>query len=172
MKLSGIWLWGILLVVLGFSMLAALKADPDSSARVPGPTVREATPELLKADAPPLPDLDLADMEKRLKRGGKSRVADAFAPKTWLPPPRPAVVMAPVPPPLPQAPPLPFTYLGSMIEGGKTVVFLASQDTNYSLRVGETVSNTYRVDRITEGAVTFTYLPLNIEQTLSIGGPR
>jgi len=32
--------------------------------------------------------------------------------------------------------------------------------------------NTYRVEQITERAVTLKYLPLDIEQTLAIGEPR
>ena len=62
--------------------------------------------------------------------------------------------------------------LGQLQEEGRTVVFLAAQGSNYPVRVGDTVVDTYRVEQITERAVTLRYLPLDLQQTLAIGEPR
>lgn len=176
MKLTGGRRWALLLLVLGVTVVAAIREQSDSGAQARVAPAREpvaaAAPGKRKADVVPLPELDLAALEKRFKREGEpDAVADAFAPKSWRAPARPAAVAPSGPPPPPQAPPLPFTYLGRLHEEGKTVVFLAAQGSNHPVRVGDTVVNTYRVEQITERAVTLTYLPLNLEQTLHIGGP-
>jgi hypothetical protein len=72
-----------------------------------------------------------------------------------------------LPPPPPQAPPLPFTYLGKMIDGETTTVFLASQDRNFVVRRGDTLDGSYRVEAIEEGGMALTYLPLGARQTLA-----
>ena len=76
------------------------------------------------------------------------------------------VVRRNLPPPPPQAPPLPFTYLGKMIDGEQTTVFLTRQDRNYVVRLGDTLDGSYRVEKIEEDRVALTYLPLGTEQTL------
>jgi hypothetical protein len=73
---------------------------------------------------------------------------------------------------VPTAPPLPFRYLGKMIEDGELQVFLARGEESYTLREGQKkgqkVDEQYRVDKVTGNQVTFTYLPLKIQQTLEI----
>jgi len=71
-------------------------------------------------------------------------------------------------PPPPAAPPLPFEYLGRVISQGRVRVFLARGDENYAVGVGERIYAEYRVERIREGAVELTYLPLGIRQILTI----
>jgi hypothetical protein len=72
----------------------------------------------------------------------------------------------------PTAPPLPFRYVGKMIEDGRLEVFLARGEESYSVTAGskrgEKLGTEYRVDKVTENRVTFTYLPLKIQQTLEI----
>jgi hypothetical protein len=68
----------------------------------------------------------------------------------------------------PVAPPLPFAYLGKVVDGGRTTVFVARGEENHALETGQTVAGTWRVERITDQAVTFTYLPLRQKQTLAI----
>ncbi len=75
----------------------------------------------------------------------------------------------PPPPPPPQAPPLPFTYMGKMIEDGRVTVFLVRGDRNFIARVGDTIEGLYRVERVDDRAILFTYLPLNQGQELSLG---
>lgn len=76
-----------------------------------------------------------------------------------------------LPPPPPQAPPLPFRYLGKMIEDGRTTAFIVSGERNLIVREGDTLQDVYRVERIEEQSMTFTYLPLKQTQVLSFNRP-
>lgn len=113
-------------------------------------------------------DLDL----ERLKRPEREEervavAADPFARRSFAPAPEAAAPQAPA---APQVPPLPFTYLGKVIEDGKLSVFLGRGDDSFSVRAGKRsrLGPEYRVDRVTETAVVFTYLPMNAKQTLDI----
>jgi hypothetical protein len=107
-------------------------------------------------------ELSLDKLRRALPEPGK---VDPFAPRSFTPPqPR----LADAPPARPSAPPLPFTYLGKVIDNGQTSVFVARGDENYSLEAGQTIAGSYRVDKITDTAVTFTYLPMKTRQTLAI----
>jgi Tfp pilus assembly protein PilP len=67
----------------------------------------------------------------------------------------------------PEAPPLPFRYIGKMVEDGKLSVFLANGDESITVHAGERVGD-YRIDKITEAEVRFTYLPLKTKQSLPL----
>ena len=71
------------------------------------------------------------------------------------------------PAPAPTAPPLPYKYLGQLREQGRTVVFLARDDAPVMAKAGEVIDGSYRVERISESEVEFTYLPLATRQILS-----
>ncbi|MDO8412429.1 MAG: hypothetical protein Q7S51_01420 [Gallionellaceae bacterium] len=85
------------------------------------------------------------------------------------PPPPPPAPPPPPPPPAPVAPAFPFTFLGRMIENNDTTLFLTKQDKSYSVKLNSVLEQNYRVDKIDNDQVIFTYLPLNIQQTLYIG---
>jgi len=97
-----------------------------------------------------------------------------FATHSWFvapPPPPPAPEVKPEPPPKPVAPPLPFTYMGSYApNGAKPVFFLTQGDRVYDVHIADTLDNTYTVDAFTNGALVFTYKPLNQQQQLMTGG--
>lgn len=76
----------------------------------------------------------------------------------------------PPPPPPPMAPPLPFTFFGRLIDGAQRQVFLNQGERTVIVGAGDAIDGTYRVDRIEENAVHFTYLPLGQQQTLTIPG--
>lgn len=97
-----------------------------------------------------------------MKSGGE----ELFAGKSWyvLPPPPP-----PLPPPPPAAPPLPFTYMGKLLQGDQWAVFLTAPDRNYMVKPGDVIEDTYRVEEVRAPMMTLTYLPLNMKQTLYIG---
>jgi len=102
-------------------------------------------------------------------------VGSLFPAHSWYvppPPPPPApVVTAPVAPPKPVAPPLPFTYMGSYTPNGSPAVFfLTSGEKVYDVHLGDTIDNTYSVDAFANGQLVFTYKPLNQQQQLSTGG--
>lgn len=110
--------------------------------------------------------LDLKKLERTTKEEDEE-IQDIFKSKSWYVPPPPP---KPAPPPPPAPPPLPFKYFGKLVEEGQMTVFVTKQDRNYALKAGDTIDGAYRVDRIEARGVTFTYLPLNMQQTLAIGG--
>jgi hypothetical protein len=103
-------------------------------------------------------------LDRLARRAGPAPAGDPFRARSWEPEQRPT--LRHVAPPPPQAPPLPFAYLGRMIDGEDTTVFLVRQDRNYVVRAGDTLDGAYRVAKIEEDALVLTYLPLGTEQTL------
>jgi hypothetical protein len=106
-------------------------------------------------------DIDLAKLEARVDEGAK---VDAFAPKNFSP------VVAPQANAREgrrEAPALPFRYLGKMIDGGKLAVFLANGADSFTVTEGERVGD-YRVDKISDAEIRFTYLPMKTKQTLPL----
>lgn len=69
-------------------------------------------------------------------------------------------------------PPLPFRYVGKAIEDGKLAVFLQRGEDSYSVsqhgKGGQKLDDEYRVDKVSETKVVFTYLPLKTKQILDI----
>lgn len=118
----------------------------------------------------PLIDLDLARLNRSTNVETDDGLFPALAPQASPSPiPAKAVIQAPPVSLKPVAPPLPFKYLGLMVDGGKLTVFVARGDELLSLRQGDVVTNQYRVDDASEASVTFTFLPLNERQVLTIG---
>lgn len=108
-------------------------------------------------------DLDLEKLSLRTEHPEEKRNVDPFAPRSFSPlePAQGAKPEKPV------APPLPFRYLGKMIEDGKLKVFLARGDESLTVRAGQKLGE-YRVDRVTDAEVVFTYLPLKTKQSLPL----
>ncbi len=71
----------------------------------------------------------------------------------------------------PTAPPLQFKYLGKVIDGNQTKIILSQSGKNIVVKLGERIDDQYRFDAIDNEAITLTYLPLNVEQTLIINNP-
>lgn len=88
---------------------------------------------------------------------------DPFRGKSWYVPPPPP------PPPKPKAPPLPFQYLGKVVDNGEVKVFLAQQGKHLIASAGDVIDGTYTVEEIAGGRMTFLYQPLNERQILAIG---
>jgi len=108
-------------------------------------------------------ELDVAKLDRAAQPGAS---ADPFAQRSFAPP-APAQRHAASPPPKPAAPPLPFRYVGRLLDGDKLAVFLARGEESLSVAAGDTIGE-YRVDRITENEVLFTYLPLKTKQSLPL----
>lgn len=160
-------------IALGVALILTLAAagwvGRDENSTVPAvveskptgkPERRDARKENRKVAAPEL-RLELLNRQP-MKMGGE----EMFAGKSWYvpsPPPPPA------PPTPPAPPPLPFTYLGKLLEGERSVVFLTKLDRNYTVKSGDVIEDTYRVDEIRVPMMTLTYMPLNMKQTLYIG---
>lgn len=106
-------------------------------------------------------------LEKLQREPAEDAATDLFAAKSWYVPPPPP---KPMPPPPPSAPPLPFSYMGKLIEDGQMTVFLTKQDRNYVVKTGDTIDGMYKVEEVSARMMTLTYMPLKIKQTLMIGG--
>ena len=109
-----------------------------------------------------VPELDLSKLDRPADEGAKVDIfenQDSNEKKTDNAQGKPAG---------PQAPPLPFAYLGRMLEDGKLAVFLARGAESYSVKAGDTIGGEYRVDAVTDKEVTFTYLPLKTKQRLPL----
>lgn len=116
------------------------------------------------------------DIDKLHRPKRTEPIVDAFAQKA-PPAPAPAPVQVakaePAPPPPPPAPPaLPFRFVGKFVEDGAVRLLIVKGEAEHSISGGETLDGIYRVDEITDQAVTFTYLPLNIQQTLPLAAPN
>jgi hypothetical protein len=79
-----------------------------------------------------------------------------------LPPP---VAVAP---PRPQAPPLPFKYLGRFSIDSNDSVLVVAGNRVLSVREGDVVEEAYRVERIGDTEIVLNYLPLEERQTLPL----
>lgn len=62
-------------------------------------------------------------------------------------------------------PSLPFRYVGQLRQNGRLEVLLMRGAELHSVAAGETLDGEYRVDRITESTIVFTYLPHKLKQT-------
>ena len=92
--------------------------------------------------------------------------AAARSPKT--PVPAPQTLQAP--PPVPVAPPLPFTFMGRYVESGDPVFFLTAGERLLLVHAGDVIDGTYRVEGMVGDALDITYLPLSIKQSVEVGG--
>lgn len=113
----------------------------------------------------PFPGLELDKLALRAEHPDARKGVDPFAPRSFSSPDEAA--HAPGVPHKPVAPPLPFRYLGKMIEDGKLNVFLARGDESLSVRAGQRVGE-YRIDKVTDSEIVFTYLPLKTKQSLPL----
>ena len=166
--------WLLLGIALALTLVAARLVGREDEGPPP------ATPEARAARAPgtaserPSERVEI-ELDRLAARKGVAPASDPFRALTWqsvaqeearknAPPPPP--------PPPPQAPPLPFTYMGKLIEDGRIVVFLTQGDRNHIVRQGDTIDGTYRVDAVTEQRLALTYLPLKQKQELAFGGAQ
>jgi len=108
--------------------------------------------------------VDLAALERRAADAGG---ADLFAPRSFAPP-APRAKRAARAAARPAPPPLPFAYVGRMLEDGKLSVFLARGAESLSVSAGERIGEDYRVEAVSDTEITFVYLPLKIKQSLPL----
>lgn len=110
------------------------------------------------------PELHLERLAQRAQRRAEAELFNALAAEEVR-----RDAPARLPPPLPLAPPLPFVYMGKLIEAGGVTVFLTDGDRNLVVRSGDTIGGAYRVDAIGDRTMTLTYLALDIRQELGVG---
>ena len=122
----------------------------------------------------------LASSQQKQQRqelpAGRERTADSsraealFAAHSWYVAPPPPPPAPPVPPPPPQAPPFPYTFVGSYAPAGEQpVYFLAKADRVIDAHVGDRLDGIYAFESAESGNLVFNYLPLNIRQSVPTG---
>ena len=109
-------------------------------------------------------DLDLSKLHREVAEAKIDAANDPFARHGFG---APAQAQGSAPQPA-SAPTLPFRYLGKAIEDGKLTVFLMKGNDSYAVHSKQALDEQYRVDKVTETEVVFTYLPLKQKQTLDI----
>jgi len=106
-------------------------------------------------------DLDLSRLERGADEGATT---DLFASRSFSPE---GAKGASAKSEKPGVPPLPFAYIGKVIEDGKLAVFLSRGADSLSVAAGDTIGE-YRVDSVTDREITFIYLPLKTKQKLPL----
>lgn len=150
---------------LAATVAAALLVDPGDDEVIPARAARKPSAERVPANGADAGARTQRDEATSLRRGEYASETDnPFPGHSWQPPPPPPPKPAP-----PSAPPLPFTYVGKLLDGDKTLVFLSQQQRNLVVEQGDTIDNTYRVEQVTPNSVEFVYLPLKQKQTITFG---
>lgn len=145
----------------GAKSARARSPAPVTSARAQDPIAPRAA-----ASAGNRPPLALRE------RTPTEEILNLFIASSWYrppPPPPPAPPAPPAPPPAPVTPPLPFTYMGQLVEDGKPLYILARADRVITVQAGDNIDKTYRLDSVSGGVLTFVYVPLGTKQTLATG---
>ena len=107
---------------------------------------------------------DLLSIKRKTPKPAKS--SELFQSKSWYTaPPPPPVSTLPRPPP--SAPQLSFTFSGRMIDGDQVILFLTKNGKQYTVKAGDVIDDTYRLEKVANTSAVLTYLPMNIQQTLT-----
>lgn len=173
MALPGYARWVLMLGALGGTLYLTLNAPQGEDVAV----VSAQRPTAAAGSAHPVEAVATSEDWRNLltgKRAWKEEVEGADPFMVRLPaPPKTAKNEEPPPPPpeAPEAPELPFKFMGGFNRGGSDwAVYLLNGDKFYTVKIGDVLDEKYRVDNIGGGVINFTYLPLNIQQELIIGG--
>lgn len=155
--------------------LMAASSDGGTEPENAAPVRPQRSAAAATADGSAEPSAVRVELERLAARqaAAEAAVNDAFAATSWyVPPPPPPVLPAapPPPPPPPAAPPLPFAYMGRYEDVSSLVVILTKGDRVYTAAPGDVIEGVYRLDDAVGHSVEFTYLPLQIKQTLATGG--
>jgi len=146
-----------------FAVLALALIATVVSGREKHDPAAEAIPARAETPAPaaePVPELDPARLQRPKTDGA---IADLFAS------PAPAAgAEAGQSAARPSAPPLPFQYVAKIIDGDNTNVYVMHGEDHYSVKPGLVIDRNYKVEKVTETAVTFTFLPLGTRQVLPL----
>lgn len=147
-------------MMLALALVATLAA-----AFWPRPREAEVVGAVARVPKAPLAGHDARDPLPASRLGAMR--ADLFPAQSWQPPPPPQSKREVMPPADLTAPPLPFEYLGRWREDDKEVVFLAQGSRVLQARVGDVLAG-WRLDRASDDAIAFTWIALNMQQTLRI----
>lgn len=169
------WLWVVLLVTVALTAWTALTSSESEDSLLTEPADHARTsvtpPAILQTEQPvmkPAASPAIASgWQIQHREALTEKTANLFPVHSW-------VVVAPIPkikpapPPAPVAPPTPFVYMGKLEDGPKgTQIFLMANNKVYTVVKGEKVDAFWRLDGEDANQLLFTFLPLNLPQTLS-----
>jgi hypothetical protein len=124
-------------------------------------------PEHRRRHTAPAPSPSTLDVERLAARRQWESGGDMFGTRSWEVPRK---ALAPPEHAAPPEPPrFPYTFFGRLHEGAGTTLFLSRNDEILTVRAGDTIAGTWRIDQVSDGTVALTYLPLSRRQTLDIG---
>ncbi len=111
-----------------------------------------------------------ADLAPQLELLGRHPAAEAYVDLFAVREARPDRTAQP---PLAEAPPAPpplrFSFVGRMVEEGRTKLFLQDGQTLHVVQEGDMLGRDYRLLRLEGGRIELLYLPLNMTQTMNVG---
>jgi hypothetical protein len=150
---------------LGLYLAASSTGASQLNARVRVAHTRAvATGRAIKVNRTVLP------LQVRERTADRSHAGSLFATHSWYVPPPPPPPVAPPPRPAPEAPPFPYTFVGSYAPvGTNPVYFLSRADRVIDAHVGDRIDGVYEFESAASGNLVFNYLPLNIRQSLPTG---
>lgn len=158
-----------LVATLAATWWAASLEDELGLAADEGSTVRdvERLPATVRRGrAPqPMPSLDGLSID----RSPLPDVAADILPPVQLHPPAELAIPSPAPV-VPDAPPLPFRFVGALEERGELTAFLLEGEQLRVVRAHDLIDDRYRVERVTTAFIEFTYLPRRLRQVLTVSG--
>lgn len=150
---------GLLGAALLLTLLAVWYSARTAPPEAPATPVRRAQPVAAVAAPHASERLDWSDV-------------NVFAAHDWQPP---AAALddsvAAVAPRRPQAPPLPYRYLGRWEENGELTVFVSRDNQPTSIHARQLLDKDWLVDGITPTRVTFIYIPLKQRVVMALENP-
>lgn len=166
-------------LVLALPLAAAAALRANDADRAPGEDAIAARRPLTAGSAersatrdPALPRLELDRLQTLARRHvSVQEPVDPFAAERPAASTTDRAAAAPAPAPAPQAPPLPFRFIGRQEADGVPLIFLEQQQQTHIVRIGETVTDGWRLDAADVRELVFTYVPLGQQRTLATGSP-
>ena len=157
-----------LAIACAASLIASSAESPAPALNLQAARIRaQAAARSLAAAHPVRPKEPPSDPQRT---ADSSHAAALFAAHSWYVAPPPPPPAAPLPPPPPEAPPFPYTFVGSYAPAGEQpVYFLARSDRVIDAHVGDRLDGIYDFESASAGSLVFNYLPLNIRQSVPIG---
>ena len=157
------------LLTLGSELLPA--DDPGAESWMPAHAAvhRMEAPETALGDPETSPVIEFPASRQVAAGGAVFRGKSFAAPSPPPPPPPPAP--APSPPPSPRVPPVPFKYIGKLLEGGVLTAYLSLGDRLIAVEPGVVIDQRYRIDSVEPRQILLTYLPLQAPQSIPAGAP-
>jgi hypothetical protein len=159
----------LLLALVGSAGVSAYALFGDDASEVVQPAARAVAPahaavalDTRPAGATPAPSFRLGP-----RPAASQGPRDLFAAYSWVPPPPPPAAAAPPAPP--QAPPVPFTYGGSIEIADKPIFLLVEGLRTHQVSLGDQVGD-FRLQSVTSRSLVFLHIPTGLEQTLAVSG--